>query len=240
MGVFIIILSFLLIMMSFVLLIISPFAVIGVVFGIAGIIYGRYYNKHSAEIKGASKASFEKSKKQMSEIKKSMSEIKIQRKSNNHREQTSSEPVVRKISFVERIPVTGVSSESIDPFWIGENDIERENVIYYDRGEKIFRNVYSFDAAALEVSGSELLVNGESFGRLSPKNLKTYEYYISSYPDSWFSLDVSFGHYAEIVRNPDYDREFDDESERNMVVYDSLDKPRATLSIHYTTERSYS
>lgn len=240
MGVFIIILSVLLIMMSFVLLIISPFAVIGVVLGIAGIIYGRYYNKHSAEIKAASKASFEKSKKQMSEIKKSMSDIKIQRKSNNHREQSSSDPIVRKFSFVERFPVTGVSLESIKPFWVGENDIERESVIYYDRGEKIFRNVYSFDAATLEVSGSELLVNGESFGRLAPKNLETYEWFMSSHPDSCLSLDVSFGHYAKIVRNPDYDREFDDESERNMVEYDSLDKPHATLSIHYTTERSYS
>lgn len=216
MGLFIIILSFLLIMMSFVLLIISPFAVIGFVLGIAGIIYGRYYNKHSDEIKAVSKASF------------------------NQREQSSTEPIVRKFNFVEQIPVSGITPNDLKPFWSFSEEMNRSLATLYDCGEKIFRDNYSFNDAIVEVSGADVLVNGQPFGHLSPKALEKFQSYISEYPDARITMDAEYGYYAKIVRNPEYDREFDDDNERNMVEYDSLDKPRATLSIHYTMERSYS
>ena len=217
------ILSIILIIMSIVLLLVTPFAVLGIIFGVFGIIYGRYYEKHSEEIKASSTAVFERIKKTQVKQK---TEVKRQ------------EPSV--LHFTEKIPVTGVSARSIRPFWVGEEDIEREAVMYYERGDKIFRNVYSFDAATISVVGKDVLVNGEPFGYLLPKNLERYQHFITTYPEPWLSLDVSFGHYAEIVRNPDYDREFDDEDEQNMVVYDDLEKPRGTLSIHYTIERSIS
>lgn len=217
------ILSIILIIMSIVLLLVTPFAVLGIIFGVLGIIYGRYYEKHSEEIKASSTVAFERLKKAQVKQK---TEVKRQ------------EPSV--LHFTEKIPVTGVSARSIRPFWVGEEDIERETVMYYERGNKIFRNVYSFDNATISVVGKDVLVNGNPFAHLLPKNLEKYELFISEHPDSWLSLDVSFGHYAEIVRNPDYDRDIDDEDEQNMVVYDDLEKPRGTLSIHYTTERSIS
>ncbi len=225
MNILFLIFGIVLILMSLVLLILSPAALIGILAGVLIIIFRKKLVAYCIS---------------SSEISKNILKDHQEKRRMEREANIAAGPIVRNFNFVETIPVSEVSPESIKPFWIGENDIERESVIYYDRGEKIFRNVYSFDAATLEVAGSELLVNGASFGRLSPQNLKTYEYYISSHPDSWLSLDVSFGHYVEIVRNPDYDHEFDDDSERNMVEYDSLDKPRATLSIHYTTERSYS
>lgn len=217
------ILSIILIIMSIVLFLVTPFAVLGIIFGVFGIIYGRYYEKHSEEIKASSTAAFERLKK--TQVKQKM-EVKRQ------------EPSV--LHFIEKIPVTGVSADAITPFLVGEENIERENVMFFERGDKIFRNIYSFDAAIISVSGKEVLVNGNPFAHLLPKNLEKYERFISEHPDSWLSLNVSFGHYAEIVRNPDYDRDIDDEDERNMVVYDSLETPCATLSIHYTTERSIS
>ena len=217
------ILSIILIIMSIVLLFVTPFAVLGIIFGVFGIIYGRYYKKHFEEIKASSTVAFERLKKTQVKQK---TEVKRQEPSGLH--------------FTEKIPVTGVSARSIRPFLVGEEDIERETVMYYERGDKIFRNVYSFDDATISVVGKDVLVNGEPFGYLLPKNLEKYQHFITTYPEPWLSLDVSFGHYAEIVQNPDYDREFDDEDEQNMVVYDNLEKPRGTLSIHYTTERSIS
>lgn len=253
MEVLILICGIVLILMSLVLLLLSPVALIGILAGVLIIVFRKKLVDSFKISRNKSEVIFDEEKEkrraiyeQQREKRRMKREAKIAEKerikselSYNHLKQSSSEPIVRKFSFVERIPVTGVSSEVIKPFWIGENDIERESVMLYERGDKIFRNIYSFDAAAITVAGNDVLVNGVPFGRLVPKNLETYEWFMSSHPDAWLSLEVSFGHYAKIVRNPDYDREFDDESERNMVEYDCLDKPRATLSIHYTTERSY-
>ena len=214
MGIFLIILSIVLILLSFILLFITPFAFLGIILGFFGIIYGRSYKKRPQRLKTSSKPP--------------------------QKDPEQQEPAVSLIHYVEHIPISGVSADAITPFLIGEENIDRENVMIFERGDKIFRNIYSFDAAIISVSGKDVLVNGNPFAHLLPKNLEKYERFISEHPDSWLSLDVSFGHYAEIVRNPDYDRDIDDEDERNMVEYDSLDKPRATLSIHYTTERSYS
>ena len=214
MGFFLIILSIVLILLSFILLFITPFAFLGIILGFFGIIYGKKYKKRPQRLKTSSKPP--------------------------QKEPGQQVPAVSLIRYVEHIPVSGVSADAISPFLVGEENIERENVIIFERGDKIFRNIYSFDAAIISVSGKDVLVNGNPFAHLLPKNLEKYERFISEHPDSWLSLDVSFGHYAEIVRNPDYDRDIDDEDERNMVVYDNLEKPRGTLSIHYTTERSFS
>lgn len=220
-------LSIILIIMSIVLLLVTPAAVIGIVLGVFGIIYGRYYEKHSEEIKAISKASLDESK-----------ELWKEATSKPENEAASNESSNRVFHFVEKIPVSSVDFGSIEPYLVGEEDIERETVMVYERGDKIFRNVYSFESATITVSGKDVLVNGEAFGHFLPKNLEKYQYYVSTYPEAWLSLDVQYGHYAKIVRNLDYDSEYDDEYGKNYVEYDQLEKPCATLSIHYATERN--
>lgn len=225
MNILFLIFGIVLILMSFVLLILSPAALIGILAGVLIILFRKKIVAYCISSSEISK----------NILKDHQEKRRTEREANN-----TAGPIVRNFNFVEHIPISDVSADAITPFLVGEENIDRENVMFFERGDKIFRNIYSFDAAIISVSGKDVLVNGNPFAHLLPKNLEKYELIISEHPDSWLSLDVSFGHYAEIVRNPDYDCEFDDESERNMVEYDCLDEPRATLSIHYTTERSYS
>lgn len=225
MEIFFLISGIVLILMFLVLLILSPAALIGILAGVLIIIFRK---KLVAYCISSSKVSKEIRKEQQEKLR-TKREAKI-----------SVESIVRKFNLVERIPVSGITPKDLKPFWSYEEKMCRDLAWLYERGERIFRDNYSFKDAAVELSGSDVLVNGQPFGHLSPNAFEKYQDYVSKYPDSYLSIDAEYGYYAKIVRNPDYDKDFDDEDEKNMVEYDSLDTPRATLSIHYTTERSFS
>lgn len=225
MNILFLIFGIVLILMSLVLLILSPAALIGILAGVLIIIFRKKLVAYCIS---------------SSEISKDILKDHQEKRRAEREANIAVEPIVRKFNFVERIPVSGITPIDLKPFWSFSEEMDCSLATLYDRGERIFRDHYSFNDAIVEVSGVDVLVNGQPFGHLSPKALEKFQSYISEYPDARLTMDAEYGYYAKIVRNPDYDREFDDDSERNMVEYDSLDKPCATLSIHYTTERSYS
>ena len=233
MGVFIIILSVLLIIMSFILLIISPFAVIGVVLGIAGIICGRHYNKHSSEIKAASKASFEKSKEKRRikrETKAAAAEVK-------RIQSEEAEQKARQIHLAEEFALHNVSKVVLSKYKSTQNEMSQELRYLYDRGERIFRDNYSFSSANIEISDSSVVVDGNVLGFLNPSCLDLISQIQSQSLKTWFDIDVCYGYYAKIVRNPEYNREIDDEYDKNCVEYSTLKSPEVTLRLHYCKER---
>ena len=110
----------------------------------------------------------------------------------------------------------------------------------YDRGERIFRDNYSFSSANIEISDSSVVVDGNVLGFLNPSCLNLISQIQSQSLKTWFDIDVCYGYYAKIVRNPEYNREIDDDYDKNYVEYSTLKSPEVTLRLHYYTERSYS
>ena len=128
---------------------------------------------------------------------------------------------------VDEVRISYVNQDILNKYKVGEEELSADLKYYYDRGEKIYKNIYSFEEAKIELQGNDVIVDGEKFGTV--KDVQTH-------PNSWFSIEAFYGPYAKIVRNEDYDPEEDGEDEKNWTEYDCLGKPKATLFIHWRNE----
>ena len=128
---------------------------------------------------------------------------------------------------VDEVRISYVNQDILNKYKVGEEELSADLKYYYDRGEKIYKNIYSFEEAKIELQGNDVIVDGEKFGTVKD---------VQPHPNSWFSIEAFYGPYAKIVRNEDYDPEEDDEDEKNWTEYDCLEKPKATLFIHWRNE----
>ena len=128
---------------------------------------------------------------------------------------------------VDEVRFSYVNQDVLNKYKVGEEELSADLKYYYDRGEKIYKNIYSFEEAKIELQGNDVIVDGEKFGTVKD---------VQPHPNSWFSIEAFYGPYAKIVRNEDYDPEEDDEDEKNWTEYDCLEKPKATLFIHWRNE----
>ena len=128
---------------------------------------------------------------------------------------------------VDEVRISYVNQDILNKYKVGEEELSADLKYYYDRGEKIYKNIYSFEEAKIELQGNDVIVDGEKFGTVED---------VQPHPNSWFSIEAFYGPYAKIVRNEDYDPEEDDEDEKNWTEYDCLEKPKATLFIHWRNE----
>ena len=189
-----------LIVLSAILLLITPLALLGVLLGIFSIWYSNHIIK-PIEITKPEKITPEQ-----------IEDAPFKE---------TSRPQVDEVRF------SYVNKDILNKYKVGEEELSADLKYYYDRGEKIYKNIYSFEEAKIELQGNDVIVDGEKFGTV--KDVQTH-------PNSWFSIEAFYGPYAKIVRNEDYDPEEDGEDEKNWTEYDCLEKPKATLFIHWRNE----
>lgn len=191
-----------LIVLSAILLLITPLALLGVLLGIFSIWYSNHIIK-PIEITKSEKITPEQIEYAIKPFKE------------------TSRPQVDEVRF------SYVNKDILNKYKVGEEELSADLKYYYNRGEKIYKNIYSFEEAQIELQGNDVIVDGEKFGTV--KDVQTH-------PNSWFSIEAFYGPYAKIVRNEDYDPEEDDEDEKNWTEYDCLEKPKAKLFIHWRNE----
>lgn len=227
MEVLILICGIVLILMSSILLLLSPAAVLGIIAGVLVVILRK---KLAANFKNSSAKSQEKrctkreTKAASAEVKRIQAE-EAERKS-------------RQIHLAEEFALHDVAKDVISKYKSTQNEMSQELRYLYDRGERIFRDNYSFSSATIELSDSAVVVDGNILGYLSPSSVNDISRIQSESIESWFDLDVCYGYYAKIVRNPDYNREFDDDFDKNSVEYSTLKTPEVTLRLHFCKERN--
>lgn len=226
MEVLILICGIVLILMSFILLLLSPTAVLGIIAGVLVVIFRK---KLAVNFKSSSAKSKEKLRMKR-EAKAAAAEVKrIQAE--------DAEQKARQIHLSEEFALFNISKEVLSKYQSTKNEMSQELRYLYDRGERIFRDNYSFSSANIEISDSSVVVDGNVLGFLNPSCLNLISQIQSQSLKTWFDIDVCYGYYAKIVRNPEYNREIDDEDDKNCVEYSTLKSPEVTLRLHYCKER---
>lgn len=226
MEVLILIFGIVLILMSSILLLLSPAAVLGIIAGVLVIILCK---KLAANFKNSSAKSKEK-RRTKRETKAASAEVK--RIQADEAEQKASQ-----IHLAEEFSLHNVSKDVLSKYKSTQNEMSQELRYLYDRGERMFRDNYSFSSANIEISDSSVVVDGNVLGFLNPSCLDLISQIQSQSLKTWFDIDVCYGYYAKIVRNPEYNREIDDEDDKNCVKYSTLESPEVTLRLHYCKER---
>lgn len=233
MNILFLVFGIVLILMSLVLLLLSPAALLGILAGVLIIIFRE---KIVAYFIGSSKTSKEILKEQQ-EKRRTKREIKAAAAEVKRIQAEEAEQNARQIHLAEEFALFNISKEVLSKYQSTQNEMSQELRYLYDRGERIFRDNYSFSSANIEISDSSVVVDGNVLGFLNPSCLNLISQIQSQSLKTWFDIDVCYGYYAKIVRNPEYNREIDDEDDKNCVEYSTLESPEVTLRLHYCKER---
>lgn len=241
MEVLILICGIVLILMSLVLLLLSPAAVLGIIAGVLVVILRKKLASNFKSSSAKSKEIFqEEMKHRRAEYEEKIRikrEIKAAAAEVKRIQAEEAEQKARQIHLAEEFALFNISKEVLSKYQSTKNEMSKELRYLYDRGERIFRDNYSFSSANIEISDSSVVVDGNVLGFLNPSCLDIISQIQSQSLKTWFDIDVCYGYYAKIVRNPEYNREIDDEDDKNCVEYSTLKSPEVTLRLHYCKER---
>lgn len=233
MSILFLVFGIVLILMSLVLLLLSPAALIGV---LAGVLIVVFRKKLVAYCISSSKTSKEILK-EREEKRRTEREAKAAAAEVKRIQAEEAEQKARQIHLTVDFALHNVSKDVLSKYKSTQNKMSQELRYFYDRGERIFRDNYDFTSANVDFSNSAVVVDDNILGYLNPSCFDDISQIQSQSLKTWFDIDVCYGYYAKIVRNPEYNREIDDEDDKNCVEYFTLESPEVTLRLHYCKER---
>lgn len=244
MEVLILICGIVLILMSLVLLLLSPAAVLGIIAGVLVVILRKKFASNFICSSAKSKEIFQEEMKHRRAEQEEKNRIKREAKAAaaevKRIQAEEAEQKARQIHLTVDFALHNVSKDVLSKYKSTQNEMSQELRYLYDRGERIFRDNYDFTSANVDFSNFAVVVDDNILGYLNPSCFNDISQIQSQCLKSWFEFDVCYGYYAKIVRNPEYNREIDDDYDKNYVEYSTLKSPEVTLRLHYYTERSYS
>ena len=233
MNILFLIFGIVLILMSLVLLILSPAALIGILAGVLIIIFRKKLVDYCKKSNERSKIKLNERQEKLRierEAKAAAAEVKrIQAE--------EAEQKARQIHLTVDFALHNVSKDVLSKYKSTQNEMSQELRYLYDRGERIFRDNYDFTSASVDFSNFAVVVDDNILGYLNPSCFDDISQIQSQSLKTWFDIDVCYGYYAKIVRNPEYNREIDDDYDKNYVEYSTLKSPEVTLRLHYCKER---
>lgn len=236
MEIFFLLSGIVLTLMSFLLLLLYPAALFGIIAGVLIIVFRKKLVDYCKKSNERSKIKLKERQDKLRierEVKAAAAEMKrIQAE--------EAEQKARQIHLTVDFALHNVSKDVLSKYKSTQNEMSQELRYLYDRGERIFRDNYDFTSANVDFSNFAVVVDDNILGYLNPSCFDDISQIQSQSLKTWFDIDVCYGYYAKIVRNPEYNREIDDDYDKNYVEYSTLKSPEVTLRLHYYTERSYS
>ena len=136
---------------------------------------------------------------------------------------TQKEPERSVKEFSQVFEIIDVDAESLEIYISDREDLNPDITSMYDRGEKIFK--YQYDFSNISVEGNKVLVNGHKLGNI----LQNAVDFISDHADCRFNISAEYGEYADIVKNPDADYDYED----NILKYGEITTPEVLLYVIY-------